>query len=398
MTSESENAMPPIESSGGLVERVKRILLEPKAEWPRIDSEQTSVGAIFRGWILILAAIPPIASFIGSLMFGYGVLGITYTPPVALALGTAVTQYLLGIASIFVLALVIDWLAPSFGGTRDRTQAVKVAAYSATAAWIAGIFMIMPSLAMLSVLVSLYSLYLLYLGLPRLMKAPEEKAIPYTVVTIIAAILLSMIAAAAIAPVTAMFGPRVPLVDAGPLSGTLNVPGGGSVDLGKLEQASKTLEAAAAQMEKGNSNALSPEALRNLLPASLGAYRRVEISSAGADTGGIGGARAEARYDNGDSSITLELTDMAAVGALSALGTAFNAQSSRETETGYEKTGVVDGKLVTESWDRQSGSGSYSVIVANRFMVEANGSAPGIDALKQAVDAVGIGKLEALAR
>src|SRR3546814_6606106 len=76
---------------------------------------------------------------------------------------------------------------------------MKVAAYSATAAWVAGIFAIVPSLAMLSIL-GLYSLYLLYLGLPRLMKAPEEKALAYTAVTIVAAIVLAVIIGAVTAP------------------------------------------------------------------------------------------------------------------------------------------------------------------------------------------------------
>jgi hypothetical protein len=39
----------------------------------------------------------------------------------------------------------------------------------------------------------LYSLYLLYLGLPVLMKSPREKAMAYTAVVILAAIVLFMV-------------------------------------------------------------------------------------------------------------------------------------------------------------------------------------------------------------
>ena len=39
----------------------------------------------------------------------------------------------------------------------------------------------------------LYSLYLLYLGLPVVMKSPKEKAMGYTAVVIIAAIVLFMV-------------------------------------------------------------------------------------------------------------------------------------------------------------------------------------------------------------
>ena len=67
--------------------------------------------------------------------------------------------------------------------------------YSLTASWIAGIFALLPGLRILTLL-GLYSLYLLYLGLPVLMKTPREKALGYTVVVIIAAIVLSLIISA----------------------------------------------------------------------------------------------------------------------------------------------------------------------------------------------------------
>jgi hypothetical protein len=396
MSGENEKIESP--PGAGIIERVKRILIEPKSEWAKIDEESSSIGEIFRGWVLVLGAIPSVASFLGAVLFGYSALGFTYRPSLMSAAGSAVTQYVLTIVGIFVLSLIIDWLAPRFGGTSNRVQAVKVAAYSATAGWIAGIFALVPSLAMLSIL-GLYSLYLLYLGLPRLMKAPQDKALSYTVVTIVAAIVLAVIVGAATAPVAGLFGGGGARIGSGALSGTVAIPGGGSLDVGKLEEASKGLEAAAAGMQGGGEvKAVAPEALQGLLPDALGPLRRVSVSSSGANAGGIGGSHAEARYENGEHSIALELTDMAAMGALAALGGALNVQSSSQTETGYEKAGTVDGRFVSERWDNQSLDGSYSVVVGGRFMIEAEGSVPSIDVLKQAVNTVGIAKLEALAR
>src|SRR3546814_386237 len=92
-------------------------------------------------------------------------------------------SYVLTLAAIYIVALVIDALAPTFGGQKNPIQALKVAVYSGTAGWVAGIASLLPTLAILGGLVGgLYSLYLLYLGLPRLMKAPEDKAVVYTVV------------------------------------------------------------------------------------------------------------------------------------------------------------------------------------------------------------------------
>jgi hypothetical protein len=386
MTVDTEQAEPPKVGKAGRIERMKRILLEPKAEWERIDVEQTTIGAIFRNWVLYLAAIPALANLVGSLAFGYSFLGITYRPSPVEAISSAILRYVLSVAGIYLMALLIDALAPQFGGTRSRLQAVKVAVYSATAAWIAGIFGLIPSLAVLGIF-GLYSLYLLYLGLPRLMKVAEDKAIAYIAVTIVAALVLALIVGLVVTPLTMLIaGPAVTTP-----AGTVTVPGGGTLDLGKLGEVSR-------QVQQGNAQpALAPASLQALLPASLGAYRRTELSSAGASAGGIGGSEAEATYQNGDSHIRLQVTDMAAAGAIAALGSALNVESSSQTANGYEKSGNVGGRMTNEKWNNVSHDGSFGVVVGNRFMVEAEGKVPSVDTLKQAVNAVGIERLEAIA-
>ncbi len=176
-----------------LMERVKNILFQPKQEWPVIDAEQTSVGAIYMGYVVPLAAIGPAASLIGWSVLGMRIPFVgSMKIPIADGLRMALIQYAGALVGTFVLALIIDALAPTFGGQKNQIQALKVAAYSATAAWIAGIFGIIPALAILGLL-GLYSLYLLYLGLPILMKSPQDKAMGYTVVVIVVAIVLAIV-------------------------------------------------------------------------------------------------------------------------------------------------------------------------------------------------------------
>jgi hypothetical protein len=45
------------------------------------------------------------------------------------------------------------------------------------------------------------------------------------------------------------------------------------------------------------------------------------------------------------------------------MASAFNVKSSKETATGYEKVGMVGGRMTQESYDRQARSGEYSVLV-----------------------------------
>jgi hypothetical protein len=177
-----------------LASRVKALLLTPAAEWAVIDAEPATPADLYTRYILPLAAIGPVAQFIGFSLVGYHVpfTGVTYRTPLVRGVTGALVSYLLALAMVYVLAVIIDTLAPTFQGTPNRMQALKVAAYSSTAAWLAGVFAILPGLSILGIL-GLYSIYLLYVGLPILMKAPAEKAGAYTAVVILAAIVLFMI-------------------------------------------------------------------------------------------------------------------------------------------------------------------------------------------------------------
>jgi hypothetical protein len=179
-------------ASTGLVQRVQNILLKPKSEWEVIDGEPATVQGLFTGYAMILAAVPAIAGAIGGFI-PICVLGVcVHMNPIFVIVG-ALVRYTL--AGVYVIGLVIDGLAPSFGGQKNPIAAQKVAVYSFTASWLAGIFAIYPPLAILGI-VGLYSFYLLYLGLPRLMKAPEDKALGYTAVSIVIGIVIFIVVGA----------------------------------------------------------------------------------------------------------------------------------------------------------------------------------------------------------
>jgi hypothetical protein len=176
-----------------LVERVKQILLSPQTEWEVIDAESTTAAQLYTGYIAPLAAIGPLARLIGYSVFGVGVpfMG-TYRVPFGYAITSAIVTYIMTLVTTYVLALIVDALAPTFNGKRSQIQALKLVAYSSTAIWVAGIFALIPSLWFLT-LVGIYSLFLLYLGMPILMKSAKDKAVGYTVVVVLVGIVLFMI-------------------------------------------------------------------------------------------------------------------------------------------------------------------------------------------------------------
>jgi Yip1 domain len=387
--------------SQGLVARAIGILSRPKAEWDVIATETATTQGLILGYAAILAALPAIARGVHGLM-PQCAFGICYTPNPAFAIGGAIAWYVISVAGVFVVGLIIDALAPNFGGEKNPVQAMKVAVYSWTAAWIAGIFVIIPWVGGLFGLLGLYSLYLLYAGIPKLMKAPEDRSLGYTVVVIVLAILVFLVGAAIAGAVGGMGMIGSNLANpGGQISGTLNVHDGAnnaSVDLGRLQAAAQQFANQAKAQEHdgpGKIVAIDPDKLKSFLPDNVGGAPRTEIQAVSA--GGAGVADAEATYSNNDVHVTVKVTDLGVAGGVTAFATALNVQSDKQTATGYERVTTINGRLTKESYDNQAKSGDYSVIVANRFSIEAQGSGVPIDTLKAAVNAVGPDRLQGLA-
>jgi hypothetical protein len=168
-----------------LVDRVKGILLQPKSEWQAIEREPGDAGYLFSNYVAIVAAIPPVCAFIGMSIIGFGPVRIG----IAGGILRAIILYVLSLIGVFVVAYVIDFLAGAFGAQRSIEKAMRVSAYAPTAAWIVGVFNLIPFLGFLSIL-GLYSLYLLYTGLIALMRPAADRALIYTVAVVVCAIIV----------------------------------------------------------------------------------------------------------------------------------------------------------------------------------------------------------------
>jgi hypothetical protein len=379
-----------------IIERVKGILLRPKAEWPIIAAEPTSVGSIYSTYVVYVAAIPVVCTLIGSLIFGYGYAGLAVRPSFFGALWTAAVQYALQLGGVYVFAMIIDALAPRFGGISNRVSAFKLAAYSTTASWVAGAFTLVPALSFLSIL-GLYSLYLLYTGAPVLTRVAREKAVVFTAAIVGVGIVLGIVAALLLVALTPELGPRQ--------SAKLQ-PGSGMSSLDdatkRLEYITKQMEAARGQDPKGDSApgdlaSITPHDLKALLPEEVsGGYRREQVSTSSGGAGGFTLVNAQAEYTKSDGGINLSLSDIGPLGAFASLGSILGAHSTEETETSYAKLGDVDGRMTAESYDRTTASGTYSVLVGNRILVEAKGHGATMAELKDAVRSVDLARLQSL--
>lgn len=403
-----------------LIARAKAIIATPKTEWPVIANEPATIGDLYKNYIIVLAALPAIAGFIKGSLIGTNVWLVgRVRVDIGVGLTSMVLQYVLTLASMFVLALIVEALAPTFSGQKDRTQALKAVAYSSTAGWLAGIAVILPAIGWLIALAgAVYGIYLLYLGLPHTMKSPPEKAAGYTAVTIIIAIVLYFLVAA-IAGTVAGVG----MAGAGAFGSSSGVsidrdsPLGRMEEWGKnVEEASKKLEAAQASGDEeaqaealkemmgaalsggGAVEALPADRLKPFVPESLMGWRRTEFSAERNSAMGLQISQARATYSDESSgrSVELEIVDTGSAKGLLALAGFSGMEGESETDGTVEKIYRKNGRLVREYWDRTGSNGEYSVVVGERFTVKVEGEADDLDDLRDAVDDLDLRGLEKL--
>lgn len=183
--------------------RVMNILKSPATEWPVIAGESTDVGRLYREYIMILSAIPAVATFIGHSIIGISMpFAGMYRRPMVEGLSYMVVFYVMGLVGVYVCAVVIEWLAPKFNSSGSRLDALKLVAYASTPMWIAGVLNILPLLAVLTLLAALYGVYLFYLGLPVMMKTPADQVIVFMIVAAIVMFVISLVMASISAALT----------------------------------------------------------------------------------------------------------------------------------------------------------------------------------------------------
>jgi hypothetical protein len=192
-----------ISGKTNLVQRVINILTKPKEEWVVIENEQPEAMKLIGGYALILALIPAISAFIKFGIIGYSFMGYT-TRSIGSGIQTALVQLLTAVVGVYLLAWVIEQLAPSFDSEKNFGRSLQLAVYASTPQWVAGILLLLStSLSMLILLIGLYAIYLFAIGLPVLKKTPKDKVAGYVALTIIAMIVISLVLGMIL---TAIFG------------------------------------------------------------------------------------------------------------------------------------------------------------------------------------------------
>jgi hypothetical protein len=146
--------------------------------------------------------------------------------------------------------------------------------------------------------------------------------------------------------------------------------------------------------------AVGAASLKGQLPETLAGMARTGASAERNQMMGVDMSIAEGKYEGqNNASIDLKITDTGNMSGPMRMGMAgwAMAEYNRETDSGYEKTATFSGYKGMEEYDNQSKSGTIRVFVADRFVIELDGSNVTMDTLKQALGQIDFQKIASMA-
>jgi hypothetical protein len=399
-------------AAASLFERAKGLLFAPTPELQRAKAEHPSAQGLMVGYLLPLAAALAIATLIGQTLFGFSAFGFSLHSGFGFTLLNTVINVVLLIAMTWLMAQVIDGLAANFSAQKDPVRALQTACYAATGGLVYGLVGSVPwigwALALFGILVSVM---LLHKGLGVLMATPADKQIGYTATVILIMLVLWIIAGTVVGAIT------TPLRQAGLFAGgptkvstpwgkvetksegedkvKVTIPGVGTIDAGDIANSIEVTGPDGKPLPL-----IATDKLKALMPETLpGGFKRGDFESASGSAMGFGAASVSATYTAGTKSIALTLADTGAAGALGAgLAGAFGGSAETETADGYKRVRAVDGRVTMEEVSKSAGTASYTVFVGKRVAVVAEGTGVSAEEVKRVIDAVGLERIEALAK
>lgn len=443
-------------SIAGILNRVKNILLTPKTEWPTIAAEPTSIAQLYIGYIVPLTAWAVLISLVHLTLMGTRLpFGTVMHTPLTGAFGMALWTFVASFIGLFVVGLIVSFLAPMFGGTRNQTQALKVAAYSLTPAYVGSVLALSPALPnVLQFIVLCYGLYVLYLGLPVVMRSPKERALGYTATVVVCCFVLGFVVMFATLSLGIFANSHGLLGDnaaskAASADQSAAILGNGMGDLLGTDAKGKAgITAAMSNLIKAGEQSAAPastptdnglqnaapanspaesgqnagaavggllgalggalggdhpkqavdfKSLTPLLPADLPGMKRSAASGESQGAIGIKTTSAHGTYQGSNGgTVHVEISDMSAMSGLMGMAGALVQNTTSESDTGFERDQVIGGRSVHEKYAAPSKHGEITVMVAKRYQVDVTGDGVDMNTLEQAVSRIDFARLESM--
>ncbi|PHS23878.1 MAG: hypothetical protein COA84_10370 [Robiginitomaculum sp.] len=352
------------------IERARRLITKPAAEWEVIDGEAVDVSTLFKTWVLPLATIPALSGFLA-----HSFMGAHSRLPITQGVFNALFSYVISLAGVYALAYILTAIAPYFGAQKNFNQALKLAAYSPVAAWTSSIFMAMPALSFLAVLGGLYSLYLLYVGVRVLMTPSQSKAVYFAAIAIVLAMLIN--------GVGGQYGHKK--------SADQRVQTQSEVQTQNRNNGVQEGDLAGmiAALNGGSYGVVSDlEALKALVPQKMSGLRRTYLDVKTLQTP-LKTITVQAKYQGeNDQEITLTLMNSTGVNFIKTLAGLSGINRSKTEDDGSFETLKRDGdKVVLQTWDALAAQGNFAWSYKN-FIVSLGGHNISLKALEKAANTI----------
>ena len=157
--------------------RIKGMLRTPEAEWDAIARDMPGTGILLRNFLLPLSLLAPLATAVGLSMFDenwsaeYG-----YSLLAARVVNIAVATFVFEIASVYLLAVVLYFLARTERQRPTFLVALRVAVFGSIPVLLSGAVLVIPAGMFVMLFAAMYAFYLYYLGAQRLIGVRESNS------------------------------------------------------------------------------------------------------------------------------------------------------------------------------------------------------------------------------
>jgi len=356
--------------------RARGLLLAPTAEWSAIAAERPTIRQLFLRWVLPLTLLFFLAPQLGAIAFPATIDGKAVAPSLASALYTTLVGTAFMVAGVWALAWIVDYFAPGFGARRDPAQALKLAAYSCTGLWLSGLIGLAPPLILLGAL-GVVSIYTLYRGLPVLMHAPPDKALPYAAAVVGAAATMAVVLMA-LSSCFAMFAdapppPKTKAPIVAPATPTAAIDPAAPLEIDKLRR-------------------LAPDAMP-------GGWVRTGVTRNAGGALGFTGPTSEATYENGPRRIVLRAIDLGVGGGVAPNAALLATRPARDDPRALVVHSEEAGRYTFEETDRTAGATQLLVVVGERIALALEGHG-GVTAaqLREALALIDMVRVEQIAK
>jgi Yip1 domain len=170
-----------------LANRVCNMLFHPLSEWQAIRDESTTYKDILFRYVAILAVIPPAAAIAGRYLLDRKISNSIIQSSFGYVAFTNLLWYCMYVLNVVIAGAVITAVITTPESRWSGGKGFKIAAYSFTPFFIAGLIAVFPKMGWIVYVAILYSICLLYQGIVSLSSARRTRAAGYAVASFLSA-------------------------------------------------------------------------------------------------------------------------------------------------------------------------------------------------------------------